>query len=546
MYTRFFKLIFSIFAFVFIISCDKDYNEIGSGLVADNHYDFLTKDDFTVSAYNRETGPVQTDNLETNFLGFYNNPTLANTEFYYASEMQLSELNPTIIDTSSPIQSVILNIPYTSTLTQINADGTRTYSLNNFIGTNSNPTDVSNKIKLSIFRTNFGITNVSVTPPFLNEPQRHYSNQFADFNSSVIGIRLNNFPTSIPASSTGIQNDNFVFSNEEVTNTDGITSAVTKTPPALKVDLTGSFGSFVLNAGTTNLSSNEAFKQYIGNLFFKVDSYGSNTGSMAQLNFRAGTITIIYQDKAVITDTSNGTNRKIVLNLNGNGVGLQKNLAKTYSLPILGNPTTGLADPSIILKGGEGAMGVLNLFSGTELAQLRNPKVVINDATLVFKVKQSGADNPERIYLYDMDNQSPVYDYFIDQSTSSTYNQGKAVLGGFLETDAITGEKFYKVRITNYIRSLVNDPTLINVKIGVAVCKNIVNTRFGRINTLLPFDITNWNNASILDNVAKNKYYYPETAVINPFGVVLHGTYPVGSPNYNDRVKLVIKYSKPN
>jgi Domain of unknown function (DUF4270) len=546
MNTRFLKLVFSVFAFVFLISCDKDYNEIGSGLVADNHYDFLTKEDFTVNAYNRETGPVQTDNLETNFLGFYNNPTLANTKFDYATEMQLSELNPTIIDTNSPIQSVILNIPYTSTLTQINADGTRTYSLNNFIGTNSNPTDVSNRIKLSIFRTTFGITNVSVTPPFLNEPQRHYSNQFADFNSSIAGIRLNNFPTSIPASSTGLQNDNFVFSNEEVTNIDGLTSAITKTPPALKVDLSGSFGSFVLNAGTTNLSSNEAFRQYIGNLLFKVESSGLNPGSMAQLNFRAGTITIIYQDKAVITDTSYNTIRKIVLNLNGNGVGLQTNTAKTYSLLPLGTPVTGTADQSLYLKGGDGAMGVLNLFSGTELAQLRNPKVVINDATLVFKVKNSSADNPERIYLYDMDNQFPVYDYIVDQSTSSTYNQGKAVLGGFLETDAITGEKFYKVRITNYIRNLVNDPTLINVKIGVTVCKNIVNTRFGRISSILPFDVTNWNNASIIDNVAKNKYYYPETAVINPFGVVLHGTYSVGDPNYNNRVKLVIKYSKPN
>ncbi len=547
MYTRFFKLIFSIVAFVFIISCDKDYNEIGSGLVADNHYDFLTKDDFTVNTYNRKTGPVQTDNLEVNSLGVYNNPTLAKTTFSYVTEVQLNELNPTVIDptVAQGIIKVVLNIPYFSTLTQINSDGTKTYSLNNFNGSNSNLTDVSNRIKLSVFRTTFGITNVSVTPPFLNEPQRHYSNQLSDFNSSIVGTRLNDFSFS-----SNIQNDNFVFSNEEITNVDytDILLPTKKAQPSLQINLSDAFGQLVKNAGTTNLATNEAFRQYVGNLLFKVEQSGTNPGSMTQLNFKLGTIIIYYDDKTSLTNAIN-TRRKIVLNLNGNSVGLHENLVTTLTydnLTILGNPTTGPADTSIILKGGEGAMGVLNLFSGTELAQLRNPKVVINDATLVFKVKNSGVDNPDRIYLYDMDNQFPVYDYIVDQSTSTTYNQGKAVLGGFLETDAITGEKFYKVRITNYIRNLVNDPTLINVKIGVTVCKNIANTRFGRISSILPFDLANWNNASIINNTAKNKYYYPETAVINPFGVVLHGTYPVGDPNYNNRVKLVIKYSKPN
>lgn len=551
MNTRFLKLVFSIFAFVFLISCDKDYNEIGSGLVADNHYDFLTKDDFTVGVYNRKTGPVQTDNLEVNSLGIYNNPALAKTTFNYVTEVQLNELSPTVIDTSpvGNIREVVLNIPYFSTLTQANADGTKTYTLNNFIGNNTNSLDPTNRIKLSVFRTTYGITNVSVTPPFLNESQRHYSNQFSDFNSSIVGTRLNDNPIS-----SNIQNDNFVFSNQEITNTDytivppSTSSPLSKTPPALNFFLNNDLGRFIKNAGTTNLVTNEAFKQYFGNLLFKVEQSGSNPGSMAQLNFRLGTVTVYYQDKTSLTD-STVINKKIVLNLNGNAVGLQDNLVtpSTYgSLPILGTPATGNADQSLYLKGGDGAMSVLNLFSGTELAQLRNPKVLINEASLIFKVKQSSADNPERIYLYDMDNQFPIYDYILDQSTSSTYNQGKAVLGGFLETDAITGEKFYKVRITNYIRNLVNDPTLTNVKIGVTVCKNIVNTRFGRISSILPFDVTNWNNASIIDNVAKNKYYYPETAVINPFGVVLHGTYPVGDPNYNNRVKLVIKYSKPN
>jgi Domain of unknown function (DUF4270) len=549
MNTRFLKLVFFIFAFIFLISCDKDYNEIGSGLVADNHYDFLTKDDFTVNAYNRKTGPVQTDNLEVNSLGIYNNPTLAKTTFNFVTEVQLNELNPSVIDTSpvGNIREVVLNIPYFSTLTQINADGTRTYTLNNFIGSNINSLDPSNTIKLSVFRTTYGITNINVTPPFLNEPQRHYSNQFLDFNSSIIGTRLNDNPIS-----SNIQNDNFVFSNQEITNTDytivppSTASPLSKTPPALKIFLNNDIGRFIKNAGTTNLETNEAFKQYFGNLLFKVEQSGSNPGSMAQLNFRLGTVTVYYQDKTSLTDPT-VINKKIVLNLNGNSVGLQDNTPQINpTIQTLGNPVSGTGDPSIILKGGDGAMGVLNLFSGTELAQLRNPKVLINDATLVFKVKNSGADNPERIYLYDMDNQFPVYDYILDQTTSSTYNQGKAVLGGFLETDAITGEKFYKVRITNYIRNLVNDPTLTNVKIGVTVCKNIVNTRFGRISSILPFDFANWNIPSVIDNTAKNKYYYPETAVINPFGIVLHGTYPVGDPNYNNRVKLVIKYSKPN
>ncbi len=540
MNTRFLKLVFSIFAFIFLISCDKDYNEIGSGLVADNHYDFLTKDDFTVGVYNRKTGPVQTDNLELNSLGIYNNPSLAKTINSFVTEVQLDSLNPIVIDPTINVRRVILNIPYSSSFVETNANG-NTYSLNNFIGNNSNPNDVSNSIKLSVFRTSYGITNISVIPPFLNEPQRHYSNQLSDFNSSAIGMRLND-------NANTLENDSFVFSKDEISNTNLSTLIVTKAPPALKINLSQAFGNFVKNAPASNLATNEAFKQFFGNLLFRVEQSGSNPGSLAQLNFRFGTITIDYDDKTVSTGTVNKL-RKIVLSLSGNAVALQDNIVtpSTYaSLPILGTPTVGTSDQSIILKGGDGAMGVLNLFSGTELAQLRNPKVLINEASLVFKVKQNTANNPERIYLYDMDNQFPVYDYILDQSTSTTFNQAKSALGGFLETDAVTGEKFYKVRITNYIRNLVNDPTLINVKIGVTVCKNILNTRFGRINTILPFDIANWNVPSVIDNTAKNKYFYPETAVINPFGVILHGNYPVGDPNYNNRVKLVIKYSKPN
>ena len=65
-------VLFLVFAMV-LISCDQDFNTIGSDLVGDEHFDFSSYE-AQLKAYSVKTEEVQTNNLPINPLGIYNNP----------------------------------------------------------------------------------------------------------------------------------------------------------------------------------------------------------------------------------------------------------------------------------------------------------------------------------------------------------------------------------------------------------------------------------------------------------------------------------------
>ena len=64
----FLKIFSVITVAVTIISCDKDFNTVGSDVIGDDHFN-LEKVDYDVVAYNKATGPVQTNNLTVNAFG---------------------------------------------------------------------------------------------------------------------------------------------------------------------------------------------------------------------------------------------------------------------------------------------------------------------------------------------------------------------------------------------------------------------------------------------------------------------------------------------
>jgi len=102
-------------------------------------------------------------------------------------------------------------------------------------------------------------------------------------------------------------------------------------------------------------------------------------------------------------------------------------------IPIPGGDSVN-GDEKLYLKGGEGSMAIINLFNGnaqgnsTEFTQFKNDfkdgvvaRRLVNEAYLEFFVDQSivQGDEPDRIYLYDIENNTPLIDYFLDQSVSN-------------------------------------------------------------------------------------------------------------------------------
>jgi hypothetical protein len=160
---------------------------------------------------------------------------------------------------------------------------------------------------------------------------------------------------------------------------------------------------------------------------------------------------------------------------------------------------------------------------------------MINDAQLTFTIDNTamtGASEPNRIFLYDLNNKRPLVDYAYDFTSNTVdpkYN--KIIHGGLIEKQTGTNGRGikYKIRITNHLRNLImNDST--NVRLGLSVTESINSVGFSDLKT------PNANSDSA-----------PNMSVLNPLGTILYGTNILfGEPNYNDRLKLDIYYTKPD
>ena len=76
-----------------LTSCDQEFDEIGSGVVNDDHFAFLPDNSATVRAYTQETGVVQSNNLPLNTLGYYENPIFGKVTASFVTELELANVN---------------------------------------------------------------------------------------------------------------------------------------------------------------------------------------------------------------------------------------------------------------------------------------------------------------------------------------------------------------------------------------------------------------------------------------------------------------------
>jgi hypothetical protein len=569
-----FKSFISFIIIAMIISCDKDINQIGTGIVGDEHFG-MDVTSFNVTAYNQSLGPVQTNNLSVNQFGYYNSPVFGKTTASFVSQLSLAVENPTFY--TPTIDSVYLYVPYFSTFVSTDDSGNSSYTLDSLKG--------SGKIKLSVYESTKFLESLDPTTGF-QQQQKYYSNQQSDFDANNGGFKLNNdnksvFDHTIVDNS---QNDEFVFCEKQIkfykkidANTPGYTDVAERKAPGMFLNLDKDFfKTKILQASSDKLFNNNIFKTYFKGLYFKVESANSspNQGTLAMMNFSSGVITIVYHDKVSLTDTALPTRKTLALNLSGNSVNLlnNENTFPGYATP---NPTTG--DSKLFLKGGDGSMAVIDLFDkadikgydvngnlvnapngvSDELDDLRNPangkqKWLINEANLTFYIDQNSMANaiePNRIFLYDLKNKRPLLDFYTDYSQGINSKFNKYIFGGLLTNDngkiinSKIGERGtrYKVNITNHVRNLIKyggvgvtkDST--NVRLGLVVSENINNAINYSLNT--PF------SSGTGSNLFQSKYI-PMMSVANPLGTILYGSN--SSVPVNKRLKLEIYYTKPD
>lgn len=563
--TSFFKKILLIAAVAVFYSCDKDFNSIGDDLIGDNNFD-LEAEDYSVTAFNQKVTPVASNNLPINALGIYDNPVFGLTTANFNTQVALSSYAPTLGE-GVVIDSVTLNIPYFSTAKSITDKGETIYELDSIYGLETG------KIKLSVYESgiylnNYNANNYDVSKFYNTDRNSDFETQ-ATTNTSVFGARLNN-------SANSAENNGFFFNSKEIKET---TPAVGTTPevikrikPEMRLHLDKNFfKTKIFDAPASKLASDDVFKNYFKGLYFKVEkSTESITTSMAMIKFSEGKINIFYKAKTASTTDAADTmeSKTLVLNLTGNTTSLLKEersgpASDAYYTSATENDVT--PDERLYLKGGQGSMAVIELFDKTdlgrykdngdwentpnsvpdELDEIRNnvtsKRWLANEANLVFTIdsqKMAGAlDQPSRIYLYDLTNNTILADYAADRTTALNGDpkKNRTVFNGIISIDQTTKIATYKIRITNHIRNMIKNADVANVKLGLVVTEDINITASSKLDKtkLLP----KINDESFITEV-------PTASVMSPLGTVLYGS---NLPEDDaKRLKLEIYYTKPN
>ena len=282
------------------------------------------------------------------------------------------------------------------------------------------------------------------------------------------------------------------------------------------------------------------------NIYFKglvLQAYDFSDDLLMILDYSNAKINIEYEyDKYNKNDTDDNTSDDTIdkvkanyeLNLSGNQLNVFNKSA--YNQDILNNLNSSENLSRVFLKGGEGLIAEIDLFTDNDgnnvLDEIRANGWLVNEANLTMyvdkdKINESGnLIEPFRVYLYDIDAKTPLPDYYIDNSTGPKKSNVKIVHSGILELDEDNKGLKYKIRNSEHIKNIVRNDS-ISPKLGLAVSSSISNS----VNT----DVKT-------TDVMK---YIPLATAINPLGTVLIGPNPEPE-NFDKRMRLEIYYTEIN
>jgi hypothetical protein len=545
----------SVFFIIFIYSCDKDFTSIDSDVIsAENAINFNTSSiDYPLVASNLRLNPVKSNNLPSFMLGYNNNPFYGESKASFLGQVVPAEFSPSFGE-NVVLDSVVLTIPYYSRGVETSEEGDISYEIDSVYG--------STATKLYVYKSNFYLRDFNPSGDF-SDSQNYYSNG-ALSNSESINQAEIEAELLYESGILGDGSDDFIPSSERIDLTSldslGETYVSSSIAPAIRLKLNNPNDNFwqslfFENEGNPELINPNTFKEFFRGLYIKADGVNSD-GSMMLLNFASSNtkLTIHYtSETSTDSDTdSGGTSTETITSQNEYVLNFTDNLVNIYEnnfLVDVSNSNTVDGDERIYLKGGEGYMSTVDLFGGDiqdENGEMVNAfehfknsfydeeneiaNKIINEAYIEFFVDQTQdiGSEPDRIYLYNFEQNTALIDYFLDQSVSSTTINAKI---NHLEPltrdgDSITGEGVkYKIRITEHLNNLIlRDST--NAKLALVVTSNV-----GSI-----------DNFSILNSGEEDRDF-PSGAILTPKGTVLHGSQ---SEDIDKRPRIKIYYTDPN
>jgi hypothetical protein len=535
-----------LISFFIFQSCDKELTSFDSDVInSENAIDFSTGElDYSILSKSEIINPVQSNNLPSFLIGKYNHPQFGNSYANFVGQMVPADYNHDFGD-NVELDSVILSIPYFSRAIDTDENLDVTYEIDSVYG--------NNPIKISIYKNNFFLRTFDPFQSF-DSSQNYFTNGSLSNNEQIDISQLEG--------QLLFEIDDFVPNANQINltavDTSGETYISQKLAPALRFKLNNPNNNFwetlfFNNEGLPNLSNEPDFKEFFRGLYIKTEGLNSS-GSMMLLNLASSNakLTIHYtSDNEVVNNDTGSTDDNLtnqheyVLNFSGNLV----NMFENENLVDVNGTNTVDGNENIYLRGGEGIITTLDLFSGSlindngeEISEFDHfkdffydnisdsPKRLINEAYIEFYVNQNfmNSDEPERIFIYNYEQNTALIDYFLDQSVSSTTINAKINHLVPLIKDSLNDNRGikYKIRITEHLNNLVLRDSS-NSKLGLGVMSNISSVQNF---TILGDEDSNSNN-SLAAGI-----------ILSPKGTILHGNL---SPEIEKRPRIKIYYTEP-
>ena len=543
------KIYLSVLCFTLILiqSCEKDFTSLESDVInSDNAINFETKSiEYPIVTSSKSVDPVQSNNLPSFLLGYNNHAIYGESTSSFIGQMVPDQYSPDFGE-NTVLDSVILTIPYFSRGVETSEEEDITYEIDSVYG--------DAPIKISIYRNNFFLRSFDPYGEF-DDTQKYYSNgSLSDIESISQGqlegdllFEVNDFvPDASQINLTELDTLDEPFVSQKIA-------------PALRFRLDNESNEYWQNLIFANqddpvLSNENNFKDFFRGLYIKVEGINSD-GSMMLLNLASTNtnLTIHYtSDTPITSETDTGSVDEItsyqndyVLNFSGVLLNVFDN---NFSVDVTNSDDVN-GDEAMYLKGGEGYIGIIDLFNGTVEDEMGDqvdafdhfksffyddvsdsPLKLINEAYIEFYVDQNlNLENePDRIYLYNYEQNMSLLDYYLDQSVSSTTINAKI---NHLEPlqrvdDEPEGQGIkYKIRITEHLNNIIlRDST--NARLGLGIINDVAATSF----------------FSILNDESEEDLELASGTILSHKGTVLHGNQ---SQEEDKRPKIKIYYTEP-
>ena len=531
---------------IFAQSCETDFTSLDSDVInSDNAINFETNSiEYPIVTHSKIVDPVQSNNLPSFLLGYNNHAIYGESTSSFVGQMVPDQYSPDFGD-NAVLDSVILTIPYFSRGIETSDEDDITYELDSVYG--------GSPIKLSIYRNNFFLRSFDPYGEF-DDSQKYYSNgSLSDLESISQGQLEGELLFEI---------NDFVASANQINLTELDTLDVPfvsqKIAPALRFRLDSPNNNYWQNLIFENednpvLLSENNFKEFFRGLYIKVEGINSE-GSMMLLNLASTNtnLTMHYTSDTPITDETDTSNEDDITSYQNDYVinfsGVLLNIFDNNFSVDVSNSDEVNGDENIYLKGGEGYIGVIDLFNGTVENEMGDQVdafdhfksffyddisdsslKLINEAYIEFYVNQdlNLENEPDRIFVYNYEQNMSLIDYFIDQSVSSTTINAKINHLQPLQRvdDDPEGQGIkYKIRITEHLNNIIlQDST--NARLGLGIINDIAATSF--------FSILNDDDDDL---------QLASGTILSHKGTVLHGNQ---SQQEDKRPKIKIYYTEP-